>query len=345
MVKEWAHYLKDTVYTSKVSWYQIPGYKTILKCLLSELKTRDVKFYPEALVECTGAMLVNGSLLNVFVFIVYKKTNLYSPGSVKVAMELTEIWFREIHKHGGSIPGTFDFNFFFTAIKLLIEADHYSSTPMCLKMLYKSLHLMPVEMQTDILDYLTTDSVFWSLFSNWCWIIRNAFFYLYEFQIKPYHLKWVPKLKELILKITRIQEDQKDVLLKMVHDIKNGPHKDTTTPKNGFKEGDEEIPDERGRREVKDRGKTLFIKNFTVVLNAEERVTFKDILSRIPEENHAYLSYIFNIQFPDAEKAYEKWKYDSSQGHVEYPDFEIGYPLDKAETELEQAQLNDNKEW
>lgn len=77
----------------------MPGYKTILKAILLEMKERDIAYYPEALKETTCKMLYNEKLLNIFVTIVLKKTHAFDTTAVCASLELIASWFVTIHKN------------------------------------------------------------------------------------------------------------------------------------------------------------------------------------------------------------------------------------------------------
>jgi hypothetical protein len=74
--------VKNTLVSNNVSWKNVPGYKSIVKAVLIEMKERDIAFYPEALKECTCALLYNEKLLNVFMTIVLMKTQVFDTTAV-----------------------------------------------------------------------------------------------------------------------------------------------------------------------------------------------------------------------------------------------------------------------
>lgn len=82
----------------------MPGYKTILKAILLEMKERDIAYYPEALKETTCAMLYNEKLLNIFVTIVLKKTHAFDSAAVSSSLELIASWFTTIYKNKQLVP-------------------------------------------------------------------------------------------------------------------------------------------------------------------------------------------------------------------------------------------------
>ena len=56
-----------------VAWHKLPGYKTLLTCLLLEMKGRPVAQYPEPLVRLTNQLLVCTHLHSLLVKIVFCK--------------------------------------------------------------------------------------------------------------------------------------------------------------------------------------------------------------------------------------------------------------------------------
>jgi hypothetical protein len=72
IIKQWAIYVKKILVSNNVSWKDVPGYKSILKAVLLEMKERDVANYPDALKEATCALLYNEKLINIFVTLILK---------------------------------------------------------------------------------------------------------------------------------------------------------------------------------------------------------------------------------------------------------------------------------
>ncbi len=77
IVKQWAEYVKRSLVRNNVNWMNVPGYRLILKSILIEMKEREVALYPEALKNATIALISNEKLLNVFVSIVFRKTQAF----------------------------------------------------------------------------------------------------------------------------------------------------------------------------------------------------------------------------------------------------------------------------
>jgi hypothetical protein len=85
--------------------------------------------------------VANFKVLPVFISIIFNKTNAFDSGTVIATMEITAKWFSEIHSNGDKIPASFDFNYFFKGIKMLIELDHAICGSKCIWLLYKTLHI------------------------------------------------------------------------------------------------------------------------------------------------------------------------------------------------------------
>jgi len=185
IVKQWAEYVKRALVRNMVNWMNVPGYRQILKSILIEMKTREVGYYPEALKDATCALLANEKLLNVFVAITFSKTQAYDNNAVNTCMELTAQWFNVIHKNKLIVPPSFDFQFFLKAIDILLNLDHGTSTAKCLWMLYKILHIIPLNQRSILLKKLLKSTKFYELMFHWSWNVRTIFLYLYNFQF--YH--------------------------------------------------------------------------------------------------------------------------------------------------------------
>ena len=68
-------YIQKTVVVKEgIPYNDIPGYAKIIKTFLIELKERDIKAYPDSMVDASVALLDNPRLLNAFCGIILQKT-------------------------------------------------------------------------------------------------------------------------------------------------------------------------------------------------------------------------------------------------------------------------------
>lgn len=181
IVKQWAIYVKNALVSNNVSWKDVPGYKTILKAILLEMKERDIAYYPEALKETTCALLYNEKLINIFVTIVLKKTHAFDVPAVSSSCELIASWFTTVHKNKQLVPPQFDYTLLFKAIQMLMDLDHGMSTAKCIWMLYRIFHIIPVKQRYLLLAQILGHHKFYHYFFHWSFNVRMVFYYFYFF--------------------------------------------------------------------------------------------------------------------------------------------------------------------
>ena len=74
-LSEWSKIVTKTIVTKdQLPWQDLSGYNILIKSFLIELKRRNVKHYPEALISVSTSLLKNEKLLSVFITILYNKT-------------------------------------------------------------------------------------------------------------------------------------------------------------------------------------------------------------------------------------------------------------------------------
>lgn len=67
-----------------------------------------------------NSLLNNENLLNTFVTIIFNKTNVNNNFDVIKILDLTNGFFHSIKKQNKRIPSTFNYNFFYNGVKLVI---------------------------------------------------------------------------------------------------------------------------------------------------------------------------------------------------------------------------------
>lgn len=129
--------------------------------------------------------MVNENLLNIFVTILFSKTNLHNNMDVVKVLIICNTLFSSLKAQNKKIPSAFDYIFFFNCIKKVIE-NHYSySVGEALILLYDNFDFFPTKMEIRISNYLLS-KIFFKLFLHWSHNIRNIF------------------IRILIVKITRL---------------------------------------------------------------------------------------------------------------------------------------------
>ena len=166
-----------------LEWKDIPGYRTLLKRLLLEMKSRSVTKYPDSLANCTGAVLVNEKLLSVFVKIVLLKTHAHNSPQVFAALSYLDFWAQLIASRGRQLPPNFDFAFLRKGLQLVIESDLYANVSKGLWFIYRNLPILNGEQLSDILNDLCLLQQGSRLFLHWAWVVRRAFMWLLLYRL------------------------------------------------------------------------------------------------------------------------------------------------------------------
>lgn len=94
-LKEWCDHVDgNLVVKNNVPWHSLPGYSTLIKALLLEMKSRELKNYPEAMKQTLYALLNNTALLNIIMVILFNKTNMYDADTLLVCLEILNSCFQ-----------------------------------------------------------------------------------------------------------------------------------------------------------------------------------------------------------------------------------------------------------
>ena len=146
---EWTKYVNKTVVIKdNVPWQDLPGYNVLLKNFLIELKKRDVRALPEALVDTSITLLRFERVLSFFIPIIYNKTKVYDSSNVFAVFEIINTWLKALQTYQKTMPAIFDYNFFFKGLYIIIDGDHALNIAKVLWMLYNNLNVLPGKKQS-----------------------------------------------------------------------------------------------------------------------------------------------------------------------------------------------------
>jgi hypothetical protein len=182
-VMYWVKYVEQTLIQSEnVKWNYLPNYNDIIRVFLSEMKRRPLFEYPDSLVETSIRLLANEKLLNKMIKILFEKTNLYNCVSVIKCVEMIDKYFTFLMSTGRSIPTTFNYTYFFSGIRNILESQHCFAVAKCLLMIYTNYDLLSFDCRRDFTFYLM-GKAFFRLFLNWSSNVRTVFHHLFVFRI------------------------------------------------------------------------------------------------------------------------------------------------------------------
>ena len=139
------------------------------------MQSREIVFYPDALVEAVKSFLANPRILNVTIRIVFLKTHAFNTVTVMRSMDMAQKWFLKLNEKRIIIPSDFDWTFFMHGIEKLLNLDHGSSTAKVIWLLYQILHVIPKNERDRLLTGMLNPKEFYKLFFHWSWNVRRCF--------------------------------------------------------------------------------------------------------------------------------------------------------------------------
>lgn len=139
-LEHWAKHVYQAIPQKKtLRWHMLPGYATLTKAMLIEMKQRDVTKYPDALLNCTGAMLANERLLSVFIKVLFLKTSVFDASAVFATLNYVDYWVQVLTLREQPLPPNFDLQFLKRGLDIVLGSDIGLCTAKGIWFIYKNL--------------------------------------------------------------------------------------------------------------------------------------------------------------------------------------------------------------
>eukprot|EP01054_Gregarina_sp_Poly1_P002840 Gregarina_sp_Poly_1__2839@NODE_1792_length_3321_cov_107_738783_g697_i1_p1_GENE_NODE_1792_length_3321_cov_107_738783_g697_i1NODE_1792_length_3321_cov_107_738783_g697_i1_p1_ORF_typecomplete_len890_score111_71DUF1765/PF08578_10/2_8e17_NODE_1792_length_3321_cov_107_738783_g697_i12602929 len=158
-----------------IRWDLIPGYATLLKAFLIEIRTRPIAKFPDALLNCSAALLVNDRLLSVFMRMVLTRTSVFSREQVFAVLNYIDFWLEVLSVKNWPLPLTFDCRFLGRALETVVTSDLALQTAKGLWFVYKRMELLNSSKMLQILLDMLVYRRFNDLIMHWSWLVRKCF--------------------------------------------------------------------------------------------------------------------------------------------------------------------------
>ena len=164
----WVRHVRRIVFVEdNIPWFQVPGYREILRALLEEAQHRDIHDFPDTLVETLKSFLSNPKLLQAVVRMTFGKTKPLDSSAVLKTMDMNSQWFQKVYVSHMTIPADFCWTFFAEGVEMLLSLDHGTSTAKVIWLLYQILHTLPLAIRNNLLTIILKPDVFYGFFFNW----------------------------------------------------------------------------------------------------------------------------------------------------------------------------------
>lgn len=128
------------------------------------------------------SLLNNERLLNTFVVILFKKSDVNDSSALLKLLDYLELFFAAINKKNRIIPNTFDYNYFFKGFKMILEGSHCYTLGKALLLVYNHYNILSQEFKYAISMFLM-GKLFFRLFLHWSFNVRTIFHHLLYIRI------------------------------------------------------------------------------------------------------------------------------------------------------------------
>lgn len=123
---------------------------------------------------CFLKLLSNEKLLNVFMVMLFKKTNVFEVNSTMATLTLLDDCFKRLKKMQRAIPTTFDYKFLLQGIKAVLDSEYEYNISKALIILYNHFNHFVPEFSMELILYLLS-KYFFKFFFHWSRNLRIIF--------------------------------------------------------------------------------------------------------------------------------------------------------------------------
>ena len=170
---------------TKIHWLNIPGFDSIIYAIEYELINKNVNKYPNSLMNLIPVFIENIDIINKFVSIIIKKTNVYDTKAIFKLINILHLIFSQ--KEIQNSETHFNYNLIQHAFLIIMNTENSLSIAKFIWLYYKDAHLMPSRHLVNLINTIFLPH-FFNLFFHWSYQIREIFYYLllyiFEHRIK-----------------------------------------------------------------------------------------------------------------------------------------------------------------
>ena len=161
------------------SWLSISSFPNLLNAILYELSNKEISEYPANVIEVITFFAHHQRIINIFLNIIIKKTNVYETTSVYFVLDLLHALFVEHIKKRNSVYNI-DYTLLYNAFNIIANVDNCLNIAKMLWIYYSYAHVMPNYHIIDVV-YGIFKKKFFDFTFHWSWKIRKIWFVLLKF--------------------------------------------------------------------------------------------------------------------------------------------------------------------
>ena len=160
-----------------IKWQYFPGYNKLVRSFLSEMKRLKITLYPKSLIQTSVNLLANEKLINILISVIFEKTHSLDSNEVMKSLEIVGRYLAALTRSKKLLPPTFNYLYFFKAIKILLEGDFSLAIVKVLVIIYNNYENFNIEFRKNMSLYLL-GKVFFKLYMHWSNAVRNTFYHI-----------------------------------------------------------------------------------------------------------------------------------------------------------------------
>ena len=166
-------------------WKEVPGFPTLIKAFLIEMKQRPLHMWPESMISCMCALLKeNRQLLQVIVRILLARVSPLHLRPCLAVLQHLDAAMSAIHND--PLPQAFSPEPLLQTLHTLAESEHFKVVASALIFMYNHLDALGDAARLESLCWLHQRFAAFSL--HWSRVVRTIFFHIYIIKV----LHWTP---------------------------------------------------------------------------------------------------------------------------------------------------------
>ena len=167
------------------AWKEVPGFPTLMKAFLIEMKQRPLHMWPESMISCLVSLLKeNRQLLQVAVRILLARVSPLQLRSCLAVLQHLDACMKAVANE--QLPQTFSCTPLLRTLHTLAESEHFKVAASALIFLYNHLDALGEGARLESLGFLHQRFAAFSL--HWSRVVRTIFFHIAVIKV----LNWTP---------------------------------------------------------------------------------------------------------------------------------------------------------
>ena len=170
-------------------WKEVPGFPTLIKAFLIEMKQRPLHMWPESMISCMCALLKeNRQLLQVIVRILLARVSPLHLRPCLAVLQHLDAAMSAIHND--PLPQAFSAEPLLQTLHTLAESEHFKVVASALIFMYNHLDALGDAARLESLCWLHQRFAAFSL--HWSRVVRTIFFHIYIIKVRAHtcHACW-----------------------------------------------------------------------------------------------------------------------------------------------------------